>query len=120
MDKYLANKRVLYKDFGKHVEKVSELLKAASLSRAEREGRPIQYLTSSSVSKEDVARQIAERDHIERGLICVLSCVEPCVSFDMFRCREKKELELQRRQRKSFSAATSCHFRRVGNGLEGV
>ena len=100
MDKYLANKRVLYKDFGKHVEKVSELLKTASLSRAEREGRPIQYLTSSSVSKEEVAQQIAERDHIERGLICVLSCVEPCVSFDMFRCREKKELQLQRRQRK--------------------
>jgi hypothetical protein len=74
MDKYLANKRVLYKDFGKHVEKVSELLKTASLSRAEREGRPIQYLTSSSVSKEEVAQQIAERDHIERGLICVLSC----------------------------------------------
>jgi hypothetical protein len=54
---------------------VSALLKAASLSRAEREGRPIEYLTSSSVSKEEVARQIAERDHIERGLICVLSCV---------------------------------------------
>jgi hypothetical protein len=34
-DKYLASKRVLYKDFGKHVEKVSNLLNAASLRQAE-------------------------------------------------------------------------------------
>ena len=30
----------------------------------------------------------------------ILSWVEPCVSFDMFRCREKRGLQLQRRQRK--------------------
>jgi len=100
MDKYLANKRVLYKDFGAHVEKVTRLVKAASTRRAEGEGRPIQYLTSSSVRKEEVAREIAARDHVQRGLICVLSCVEPCVSFDILRCRDNRELQLQRRQRK--------------------
>lgn len=100
MDRYLASNRVLYKDFGKHVQEVSERLKAASLSRAEREGRPIQYLSSSGVSKEEIARGIAQRDRIQEGLVCVLSCVEPCVSFDIFRCREKKQLLLQRRERK--------------------
>jgi hypothetical protein len=100
MDRYLASKRVLYKDFGKHAEQISERLKRASLSRAEREGRPIQYLASSSVSKEEIARQIARRDRVENGLVCVLSCVEPCVSFQIYRCREQRQLVLQRRQRK--------------------
>ena len=30
----------------------------------------------------------------------MLSCVEPCVSFDIYRCREQKQLQLERRQRK--------------------
>lgn len=100
MDKYLAHNRVLYKDFGKHAEAISERLKNASLERARREGRPIQYLTSSSTSKEEVAREIARRDNVTDGLIGVLSCVEPCVSFDIYRCREQRQLQLQRRQRK--------------------
>src|SRR5258708_21506821 len=69
-------------------------------ARAERENRPIEYLGSSAVSKEEVARRIAKRDGIRQGLICVLSCVEPCVTFDIYRCREQKQLHLQRRQRK--------------------
>ena len=31
--------------------------------------------------KEDLAKQIAERDHIEQGLICILSVLEPCRTF---------------------------------------
>lgn len=36
-------------------------------------------------SKERVARAIAERDGIEHGLVCVLRCVEPCMSFSIRR-----------------------------------
>lgn len=100
MDMYLAHNRILYKDFGKHAEATSEKLKAACQRRAQREGRPIQYLASSSMSKEDVARDIARKDRVTEGLICVLSCVEPCVSYDIFRCREERCLKLQQRQRK--------------------
>ena len=100
MDQYLAQKRVLYKDFGKYAEATSERLKVASLNRAEREGRPIQYLQSSKVSKEEIAREIAHRDKVREGLICVLSCVEPCVSFEIYRCREQRQIHLQRRHRK--------------------
>ena len=35
----------------------------------------------------ETARKIAARDQIERGLVRVLRCGEPCVSFDMFPCR---------------------------------
>ena len=41
------------------------------------------------VKKEDLARQIAERDHIEEGLICVLSVLEPCRTFS-FRTEKGK------------------------------
>ena len=100
MDKYLAHNRVLYRDFGEHAQAISERVKRASLARAEREGRPIQYLASSNISKEDIAREIAKREKVREGLICVLSCVEPCVSFDIYRCREQRQIHLQRRQRK--------------------
>lgn len=40
-------------------------------------------LDSSRISKEDIARKIQERDGVKEGLICVLKCVESCMSFDV-------------------------------------
>jgi hypothetical protein len=100
MKRYLWANQVLLKDFGAHVEKVSRRLKEASLAEAEATGRPVKYLASSQVSKEEIARAIAAREGIREGLVCVLSCVEPCWSFEIHRDREKKRLELERRYRK--------------------
>jgi len=100
MDHYLASHHVLYKDFGRHVEQVSEKLKQASLTRAKHGGRPIQYLGSSAISKEEVARQIAAQEKITRGLVCVLTSVEPCLTFDIYRDRQARQLRLVQRQRK--------------------
>ena len=41
------------------------------------------------IKKEDLAKQIAERDHIEEGLICILSVLEPCRTFS-FRTEKGK------------------------------
>jgi hypothetical protein len=51
-------------------------------------------------SKEDLARQIAERDNIKDGLICILTAVEPCQTFDIFRNKDAKRLQLIPRYRK--------------------
>ena len=59
----------------------------------------MKYLASAGESKEEVARGIA-RDKIEEGLVCVLSCVETCRTFDVYRNREKRKLELVSRIRK--------------------
>lgn len=67
---------------------------------AQAAGRPIEYLASPSVSKEDRARAIAERDGVTEGLICVLSAVEPCRSFQIYRNRAIRELELRSALRK--------------------
>lgn len=97
---YLWHKQVPLTAFGKHAEKLTKQIKEASLGEARRLKRPLQYLTSSKIDKKTVAEQIARRDGIENGLICVLSCVEPCLSFEVGPNRETKKLELKHRLRK--------------------
>jgi hypothetical protein len=100
MRHYLHANDVLLKDFGSHVDRVSKQLKEASLGKAHALGRPVKYLTSSQVSKEETAREIQARDSIGEGLVCVLTSVEPCWSFEIHRNRETQKLELESRQRK--------------------
>jgi hypothetical protein len=100
MNQYLWNNQILLKEFGSHVEQVSQRLKAASLGAAAAVGRPVRYLASAEVSKENIARRIAAEDGISDGLVCVLTCVEPCRSFEVYRDRDTKHLQLQPRIRK--------------------
>jgi hypothetical protein len=97
---YLWHKQVPLTGFGKHAEQLTKQIKEASLAEAGRLQRPVQYLTSSKVDKKTLAEQIALRDGVENGLICVLSCVEPCLSFEVGPNAVKKKLELKHRLRK--------------------
>ena len=49
---YLRGVNVLLKDFGEHSQEVTRQLKAACVSVAERENRPVIYLPSPKTSKE--------------------------------------------------------------------
>ncbi len=100
MRHYLSQAGVLLKAFGAHAEAVTERIKAASVKVAETVGREVRYLPSAQTSKEGVARSIAARDGITEGLVCVLTCVEPCTSFEIHRNAKTKRLELQPRFRK--------------------
>jgi len=60
----------------------------------------VRYLASAEVSKEDIARRIAADDGITHGSVCVLTSVEPCRTFEIYRNRDTKHLELQPRVRK--------------------
>lgn len=97
---YLWHKQVLLTDFGKHAEQLTKQIKEASLAEAGRQQRPVQYLTSSKTDKKALAEQIANRDGVRDGLICVLSCVEPCLSFEAGPNAAKKKLEIKQRLRK--------------------
>lgn len=94
MRAFLSATGVLLKDFGAYVDATTTRVKAASLSNAQELGRPIQYLPSASTSKEERARSLLEQHPVESGLICVLKSVEPCMTFEIRRCAEKKRLEL--------------------------
>ena len=100
MMKYLWANQVLLKDFGKHAEGVSLRIKEAAYSKVEAEGRPTQYLESPTIRKEAEARKIAARDKISKGLIALLSCVEPCYSYRVVPNSETKRLELRFEQRR--------------------
>jgi hypothetical protein len=100
LDKFLSSQRVLYKDFSRFVEPLSERLKTHAESLATDAGRPFEYLASAQVRKEDRARALAEAQHITEGLVCVLSCVEPCWSFTIRRDRDRQRLRLVGGERK--------------------
>jgi hypothetical protein len=91
---------ILLKDFKDYAMSLSEQLKTASLGLAEAAGRPVRYLASSLICKEEVARRIAREDRIKAGLICVLTAVEPCWSFHVRRDPEAKKLVLESSWRK--------------------
>jgi hypothetical protein len=97
---YLCYHRILLKDFGEHAEWVTEQVRNASLARAEQQGRPNLYLEDSKLRKDDLAREIAARDGIDRGLVCILRAVEPCRSFDVRKNAATRQLETCVRWRK--------------------
>ena len=94
MEAYLWRARVLLKDFVEYAKGVTEQIRGASRALAEAAGRPLVYVASSALRKEQKARQIMAADGVTAGLICVLSCVEPCWSYTVRRNREKQQLEL--------------------------
>jgi hypothetical protein len=100
MMSYLWNVGIRIKDVGKCFQEKSQQLKDASCEQAKRQSRPVIYLASPKTGKEAIAREIARKDGIKEGLICILTAVEPCQSYEVVRNREEKKAELQPRTRK--------------------
>jgi hypothetical protein len=92
---YLWRCQVLLKDFTEHAKGLTRMLIDSSAAQAQCSGRPDRYLPSSRERKEEIAREIAEHDGIDRGLICMLRCVEPGLTYEVYRNRERKKLELR-------------------------
>lgn len=95
MGVWLSHANVLLKDFRDYAMGLTDRIKQATQELAENAGRPVHYLASSSLRKEDLAREIAQRDGITEGLVCVLTAVEPCHTFTVGPNREAKKLELR-------------------------
>ena len=95
MQEYLSKARVLLKDFKGFVLQITDQLKEATQAIAQNSGRPLIYLSSSAVRKEEMALRIAQEQGIKAGLIAVLSCVEPCRTYKVRGNRQTKHLELQ-------------------------
>jgi hypothetical protein len=91
---FLSSQHVLLKDYGRFVQRLSHEISEHGKAWALEQGRTYEYLSSSSLSKEQRAREIMERDQIERGLICVFAAVEPCRTISVRPNRATKKLEL--------------------------
>jgi len=71
---------VKYRDFKHFAPQLAERLLQHAKDTAQAAGRPYQYQATRE-SKEELARQIAARDGIRQGLVCVFSCLETCRTF---------------------------------------
>src|SRR5262249_53527594 len=103
--RFLLVQSVLLVAFKGYVTRVSGKLRAHAMALAAKAGRSYQYLEQAYTagrgrSKEDLAREIAERDGIREGLIAVFAAVEPCMSFNVRGNRETHKLEVVRGARK--------------------
>jgi hypothetical protein len=93
MAAFLNKERVLLKEFKEYVDSASAAMKTAAVSTAELGGRPYIYLEDactarSGRSKEEIVREIVERDGVKEGLICVLGALELCRTFSVKRVAE--------------------------------
>jgi len=100
MMRFLWAIQVPLKRFKQYVLDVTKRIRQGTDQLAENLGRPVEFLNSSKGSKEDIALEIARRDGVQRGLICVLRCVEPCRSYEVGPNRKTKHLELRLGMRK--------------------
>src|SRR3990172_3838250 len=82
MASVLETRKVHRRDVTRFVLTQAYRLKDHAGQMAAREGRPSQYF-GERTKKEDLARQVAERDGITEGLICVFATVEPCRTFSL-------------------------------------
>lgn len=95
---FLASRGVLLKDFGEFVQSVTGMIRQAAAGVVDRLGRPSRYLESSRISKEEVARRFLAQRPIRSGPICLLSAVEPCSSWRVWRSRAHKHPQEVRRR----------------------
>jgi len=100
MKNLLWLRQIRLSQFGQWAERRTEQLKQASCQAAKDQNRPIVYVPSSDTDKDELARQIASKDGITHGMVAILTCVEPCMSFDIYRNKNEKKLDLIYRPRK--------------------
>lgn len=100
MERLLASHRIPYTQFSAFVKRISDRLKTHAEQLAKKHGRPLIYLESAALSKEEVALAIQQQDGIREGLVCVLSCVEPCQTYALKKDAQRKHLLLVPAQRK--------------------
>jgi hypothetical protein len=92
---YLYSRGILLKEFKNYATYYSGELKAKTQEYAQAQQRPFIYLQGNSGSKEKLARDIMVRDKIKKGLVCIMSTLEPCYSYKVVGNRATEKLEIK-------------------------
>jgi len=85
--------RWMVKDFGKYALELSQQVREESQKALESLNRPVVHVDNPNVRKEDLARDIARRDGITQGPICLITAVEGCWSYNIKSNRSTGHLE---------------------------
>ena len=84
---FLSEQNVLLKDFSAYANQVTSGIVAHVEAMAEETHRPLRYLTSAKIPKEQTALEILKNDPVDEGLICILSVVEYCQTLQPLKNR---------------------------------
>lgn len=90
---WLTDRQVRFSEFKQFSLDLTAQLKASVEQLAAAAGRPIQYVASCALSKEDLVQELLRRENISEGVVCILSCVEPCRSFQIMRDPQKNKVD---------------------------
>jgi len=93
----LWSQGVLLKDFEDFAKATTAILRAGATNVVAARGRPIVPVKSSHESKEEEARSILAELPVRSGPICLLSSLEPCSTWRVWRSRERKHPQEIRR-----------------------
>jgi hypothetical protein len=94
MTEYLWKLQIKLKDFSEFAQATTGTFRDAVQQQASAWGHPVNYLNSSSLSKEEKALELAKERGISHGLVAILSCVERCYSFHVRRDASARRLQL--------------------------
>lgn len=102
---FLWSQGVALKDFTAYAKSTTERIANNARKLVTDAGRPVISFDhvktrNRSQHKDELAKSIAERDGITVGIVCLISAVEPCFSFQVRVRNETGKIELFRRERK--------------------
>jgi len=101
MAAFLNQNKIRFRDLKGFLIEHAEKIRAHAQQMAAEQKRPYQYL-QNKIRMESHARELAERDRIEEGLICIFSILEPCRTFS-FRFKKGKPFAQPARRKCLFS-----------------
>jgi len=80
MAQFFNSSKIRFRELKGFLLQHAQRVKQHAIDVAKQEGRPFQYL-QEKIRKEELAKEIAARDQIQDGLICVFSVLEPGRTF---------------------------------------
>jgi hypothetical protein len=88
---FLPHQGVLLEHFRDSARVLTGMIREAAAAITQAMGRPVRYLRFSATRKADVAKRIQAEHPCAGGLLRLLTCVEPCMTWHVHRrCRPAK------------------------------
>ena len=87
-------------DFNKFAEEHTKSLCEHIDKLVSEQNRPTEFIMSSKISKDEVARKLFNESPVEEGLVCCISAMEVCDTMTVKGNKKTKKLEVTRRPTK--------------------
>ncbi len=102
---FLWSQGVALKDFTAYAKETTERIANNARKLVTDAGRPVISFDhvktrNRTQHKDELAKEIAERDGVSEGIVCLISAVEPCMSFQVRKSHKTRTIDISRRERK--------------------